>query len=112
MIELEAEGQTLVLDAGLPLDAERIPAHDLLPESGLWGEADGSILGLVISHGHPDHYGLADLVAPSVPIYMGEAAASILREASSSHWLGFPGSRDISATGNRCDSGPSRSHRG
>jgi ribonuclease J len=36
----------------------------------------------VISHPHPDHHGLADLVDPSVPILMGEAATSILAEAA------------------------------
>ena len=82
MVELEAEGKRIVLDAGLPLDADQGAAQDLLPDSALWAGADESLLGLVISHGHPDHYGLADLVAPSVPVYMGEAAASILREAA------------------------------
>lgn len=82
MVELEAEGKRIVLDAGLPLDAEMGADHDLLPESALSAGSGESVLGLVISHGHPDHFGLADLVAPSVPVFMGEAAAAIVREAA------------------------------
>lgn len=47
----------------------------------MWADSDGSLLALLISHAHPDHYGLADLVAPSVPIFIGEHAAAILNEA-------------------------------
>lgn len=83
MVELEAEGSRLVLDAGLPLEPERIPQRQLLPDvPGLWADGDGSLLALLISHGHLDHYGLADLVAPSVPIFIGEHAAAILQEAA------------------------------
>ena len=82
LIELEAEGSRLVLDAGLPLELEGAPPRDLLPDvPGLWADSDGSLLALLISHAHPDHYGLADLVAPSVPIFIGEHAAAILNEA-------------------------------
>lgn len=83
LIELEAQGSRLVLDAGLPLELEGIPRRELLADvPGLWADGDGSLLALLISHGHPDHYGLADLVAPSVPIFMGDHAAAILKEAA------------------------------
>jgi ribonuclease J len=83
LVEFECDGNRLVLDAGLPLDLESVPQRDLLPDvPGLWAEGDGSLRALVISHGHPDHHGLADLVHASVPIYLGEAAASILAEAA------------------------------
>jgi glyoxylase-like metal-dependent hydrolase (beta-lactamase superfamily II) len=80
LVELEAEGERLVLDAGLPLRS--VPFRELLPDvPGLWADGDGSLRGLLISHGHPDHYGLADLAAPSVPVLIGERAAAILRAA-------------------------------
>jgi ribonuclease J len=83
LVELEARGSRLVLDAGLPLELERIPQRELLPDvPGLWADGDGSLLALIISHGHPDHYGLADLVARSVPIFIGEHTAAILKEAA------------------------------
>lgn len=81
LVELEADGRRLVLDVGLPL--EPVAQRDLLPDvPGLWASGDRSLVGLVISHAHPDHYGLADLVAPDVPIFIGERAAAILEEAA------------------------------
>jgi len=80
-VELECRGERLVLDLGRPLDAE--PDEDVpLPAiSGLEG-SDDSLRGIVITHGHPDHYGLVGAIAPSVPVYIGEAAARVLKEAS------------------------------
>jgi ribonuclease J len=37
---------------------------------------------VVISHPHPDHFGLASQVGDDVPLFIGEAAAAILREAA------------------------------
>lgn len=80
-IELEASGQRLVLDLGLPLDAD---FEDLLqmPEVVGLEREDPSLLGVVITHGHPDHYGLVAGMLPSVPFFIGEAAAEILRQAT------------------------------
>ena len=94
LVELESGGERLVLDAGLPL--EGVPQRDLLPDvPGLWAEGDGSLRALVISHPHPDHHGLADLVDSSVPILLGEAAASILAEAA----FFVPGARRFPVAG-------------
>ena len=64
-IEVEAEGKRLVLDVGRPLDAE--PGEEvLLPEvSGLADGDHPDLLGLLISHGHQDHWGLMDQVVPN-----------------------------------------------
>lgn len=80
-VELECRGERLVLDLGRPLDAE--PDDDVpLPSiSGLEG-SDDSLHGIVITHGHLDHYGLVGATASSVPIYIGEAAARVLKAAS------------------------------
>lgn len=80
-IEVEAQGKRIVLDVGRPLDAE---LGDDLPLPDVPGLADGSdpdLLGLFISHGHQDHWGLVDQVSKDVPIYIGRGAASLLREA-------------------------------
>lgn len=96
LVEIESAGQRLVLDAGLPLDSDGVPSHDLLPPvPGLWSEGDGSLQALVISHPHPDHYGLADHLDPSVPIFLGEAATTILAEAA----FFVPSMRPIAVTG-------------
>jgi ribonuclease J len=42
---------------------------------------DSSLLGVIISDGHPDHFGLAEQLHPTVPLYIGESTAEILREA-------------------------------
>jgi len=81
-VELEAGGKRLVLDVGWPITA--VDGEDVaLP--GVAGLADGhdpSLLGVVISHPHPDHYGLLSKVGASVPVYIGESASRILSEAA------------------------------
>lgn len=79
-VEVEHDRQRLVLDIGLPLDADITADNPLPPVVGL-NSGDESLVGLLISHGHPDHYGLARGVHPSVPLYVGEATERILEEA-------------------------------
>jgi ribonuclease J len=77
-VELEAQGYSILLDLGLPLDAPE-PDPSLLPE--IPGLADGSnskLLGVVISHPHGDHYGLAGLAHSTVPVFIGSGARIIL----------------------------------
>ncbi len=69
-----------LLDA--PDDASDGAHARLLPAVGGFREPDGSLLGVVISHPHMDHYGLARYLAPSVPVYIGEVAHRILKAAS------------------------------
>ena len=80
-IEVEAEGARVVLDVGRPLTA---PRQDHVPLPDVPGLADGTdtlLLGVLISHGHLDHYGLLDQVHPAVPVYAGQAAAAIVEAA-------------------------------
>jgi ribonuclease J len=79
-VELEAGGQRLLLDLGLPLTAS--PGEVPLPEVAGLQDGDPSLLGVVISHPHPDHYGLLPQINPVVPVFIGEAAEAILNEAS------------------------------
>lgn len=78
-IELEAGGQRLLLDLGMPLDAEdgELPLPDV---PGL-REPDPTLLGVLISHLHGDHCGLVPFTVPEVPLAMEPVAARILREA-------------------------------
>lgn len=80
-VEVEHDGARLVLDAGLPLDSAFGDEHQLPAVAGL-AAGDASIVGLIISHGHPDHYGLVERVHPSVPLYLGKATQRVLREAA------------------------------
>ncbi len=82
-IEIEARGKRLVLDVGLPLDAPDEHAHEsLLPRISGFREPADSLLGVVISHPHQDHYGLARRIRPEVPVYIGKDAHNILQAAS------------------------------
>jgi ribonuclease J len=49
---------------------------------GLETGDDPSFLGIIVSHGHLDHYGLIQKAHPDIPVYMGEAAARLLAEAA------------------------------
>ena len=83
-IEMEAQGTRVALDVGLPLDApDDIEAHkDLLPQVPGFRDPDESLLGVLISHPHMDHYGLAKYVRPEVPVYIGEGAHNVMKAAS------------------------------
>ena len=83
-IEIEAQGKRIVLDVGLPLDApDDTGAHeDLLPQVPGFREPDASLLGVLISHPHMDHYGLARYIRPEVPVYIGESAHNVMKAAS------------------------------
>ena len=81
-LELESAGSRLVLDLGRPLWAERDEHVPLPPIRGLDTGGDPSLVGVVLSHAHLDHYGLIDQVAPTVPLYAGAASARILKEAA------------------------------
>ena len=88
-IEVESSGSRIVLDVGLPLDAPDDDHERLLPDVPGFRDADESLLGVVISHPHQDHFGLAKHVGSGVQVYVGEAAHNILTAAS--HYV--PGGR-------------------
>jgi ribonuclease J len=81
-VELEVDGNRLVLDVGWPITAGEGEDVDLPEVAGLADGHDPSLLGVVISHPHPDHYGLLTKVGASVPVYIGESASRILSEAA------------------------------
>jgi ribonuclease J len=62
-VEVESHGQRLLIDLGLPLDAENNSIQYLPDISGLDGN-DPSLLGIFISHPHLDHFGTADTYLP------------------------------------------------
>ena len=81
-IEIEAQGKRIALDVGLPLDAPDEGQEELLPEVPGFREPDDSLLGVVISHPHQDHYGLARHIRPEVPVWIGREANAIMTAAS------------------------------
>jgi ribonuclease J len=76
-IEIESKGQRIVLDVGLPLEAANSPAS--LPSVHGFQERQESLLAVVISHPHLDHYGLAGYLPAGTPMIMGAATERILK---------------------------------
>jgi ribonuclease J len=76
-IELESQGKRLVLDIGVPLDADDPATVKMPPVPGL-DAPDSTLLGIVISHPHQDHYGLASRVPKGTTFMMGAATERIL----------------------------------
>jgi ribonuclease J len=80
-VETECTGERLLIDIGLPLDAEYNSSKYLPQITGLDGN-DPSLLGILISHPHLDHFGLLEHVSPNIPVGMGPAARRILEAAA------------------------------
>jgi ribonuclease J len=80
-VEVESRGQRLLLDLGLPLDAEKDEKQYLPEIDGLDGR-DTSLLGVLVSHPHLDHFGLLAHVSPNISVGMGAAARRILTAAA------------------------------
>ncbi|MDP1792579.1 MAG: MBL fold metallo-hydrolase [Acidimicrobiales bacterium] len=81
-IEVENNAkERIVLDVGRPLWAgwgEEVPP----PSVAGFAEPDPSLLAVVISHPHADHYGLLDGVTADVPVYIGREAGAVLNAAA------------------------------
>jgi ribonuclease J len=100
-VELEFDGRRLVLDCGLPLDGD---ANDekLLPHIAGLAEPDDSLLGVVLSHGHRDHWGMLPHAKAAPLVYMGEATEAILAAAAPF----VPGIPAMKAAGHLVDGRP------
>ena len=78
-IEITAQGQRILLDAGRPLDASEDEASGLVPSTL---DMEQPVAGVLLSHPHQDHYGLLDELPASWPVYCGKAAESLIRLTS------------------------------
>lgn len=80
-IELSCQGERILLDLGLPLGVGDTDPVTLLPQIHGLSNRDPSLLALVLSHGHADHWGLAPHAGTTLPIVAGAATRRILRAA-------------------------------
>lgn len=78
-IEIAANGERILLDAGRPLDASEDQICGLVPSTL---DVDRPVAGVLLSHPHQDHYGLLDELPASWPVYCGKAAESLIRLTS------------------------------
>ena len=93
-VELRTQGRSLLLDIGMPLvnaDGTRFrdeqlkqPIADLIAAKllpnvpGLYCDGPCDVVGIVITHSHPDHYGLGKFVRPDIPFYMTRGTAAMM----------------------------------
>lgn len=99
-VEVISNGKRLIIDLGLPLDAESNDKKYLPDISGFDGN-DDSLLAILISHPHMDHFGLLAHVSNKIPIIMGANARRILTQASRF----LPGNWPVPADGLNLKSG-------
>lgn len=79
-VEVESQGQRLLIDFGLPLDAEEDYRQYVPLIAGLDGN-DPSLLGIFVSHPHLDHFGLLAQISQKIPVGMGAASRRIVEAA-------------------------------
>ncbi len=94
-VELKTDNTRVLIDFGMPLvnpnkepfDAkilanksiEDLKALKILPDvKGLYKNEDREVDAILISHSHPDHYGLLNYVYPDIPIYMSQGAKELI----------------------------------
>jgi ribonuclease J len=85
-VEVEHDRFRLILDLGRPLESARDDGTGLpLLRELAWpqiGARNGWLSGVVVSHGHVDHWGLVPLIDKEIPIICGEGTARTLHAAS------------------------------
>ena len=93
-VELISAGKRMLIDFGLPLDADVNDKKYLPTIPGLEGN-DETLLAILISHPHLDHFGLLTHISNKIPVIMGADARRILEQASRF----LPGNWPIPANG-------------
>lgn len=78
-VEIESQGKRIVLDVGVPLDEE--PEDAPLPPVKGFKAPDPSLLGVFISHIHPDHCALAPRLPTGTTFLISQAGRDILAAA-------------------------------
>ncbi len=73
IIEISSKSTKIILDIGSNLEDKEIVAPEI---DGLF-KGETKYDGVLISHYHSDHVGLATRILPSIPIYMGEKSYQI-----------------------------------
>ena len=108
-VEVEARGVRMLLDLGLPLGSADGAASPLPPVQGLDG-FDPSLVGVLLSHIHADHCGLAHQLPPGIPVGIGARSNAILRAAEyfSPHARAFTAPRWSLEDGKVLEVGPFR----
>jgi len=80
-VEISHGSTTILVDLGLPLDTdvdEELESHLPQPLFSNLRNGGKSIDGVLISHPHIDHYGLAGMLPEEIPVYSGKASWELM----------------------------------
>ena len=80
-VEISSGTSTIIVDLGLPLDFNgEKSTKACLPNSvqHLLHQSGKSIVGVLLSHPHLDHYGLAGELPPEIPVYCSKASWDLM----------------------------------
>ncbi len=77
-IELAAGSSRIILDAGLPLEADELSGPLVPPVAGLFDDGGPAVDGLFLSHAHIDHAGLIEASRADVPVWLTEGTSKML----------------------------------
>lgn len=90
MTLLESDGAILVLDCGLAFPRDAMPGIDLvLPDFSYLLSRRDDVVGIVVTHGHEDHFGALPFVLReiSVPVYSSRLTLALAKSKLDEHGL-------------------------
>lgn len=82
-LEIKEDDNRILFDFGIPLDAMNNKENSLedykLNIKGFYKQELAQVKAMFLTHAHPDHYGLLELVNPEIPIYTTITTYQILK---------------------------------